>query len=303
MRNLIVDLMSAHPELTIEHMNGVLKAIVFKELPNAAPQKTTKASVIALGWSVLILKNASFSSIFKAEIHKLFDYQLALYQMILSSGNLRILEMAEKVLFDLWNGNTNLFNDCFKYFIGKDAGTSVIVFLMLLLKFKQLYDIETDFLDQERSKVLDHFIKDIVTTKTKPNINITLSCRPLLASVTKEEFENLIYSALQRSMLRSPEIIMQGVGVIVQDISLECDEYANNLGKVLIQNLYSKDDITRQESVNSLKQLSMKCSKAESIEDLLQKIFAILRGSDGKITVAEYRMNLLQVKSLCITLT
>jgi hypothetical protein len=36
------------------------------------------------------------------------------------------------------------------------------------------------------------------------------------------------------------------------------------------------------------------CS-VEAIEALLKQIFAVLNGADGKITVVEYRINLLQV--------
>ncbi|KAM8703677.1 hypothetical protein ACLKA7_008322 [Drosophila subpalustris] len=57
---------------------------------------------------------------------------------------------------------------------------------------------------------------------------------------------------------------------------------------------HNKGEDARRESLESLKSLSQKCSDSKVIKELLQLIFSILNGSDGKINVVEYRINLYQ---------
>lgn len=309
-RNLIVDLLKTHPGQTSEHFNGVFKSLLSKELANASALKASKAAVIALGWTSLIAKHACLSEnetndTIKNEFPKLMEYQSLFYQMTLLSGKYKLIEAADKIMFELWSENKFLIEKYFKKFLDMEPSSNVIVFLMLMIRYKaRNYDTSDEennadendsWLKVYKSKLIEHFIKGLVTVKVKPNYNWISACQILLKSLEKDEFEKHLLPPLQRAMLRNPEIILQGVGAIVQELELDMSDHAMNLGKPLMQNLYSKDDAARNESVESLKQLAIKCKKPKSIEELLKAIFAILNGSDGKITVAEYRMNILQV--------
>lgn len=67
-RDLIVDLVTIHHDLTIEHMLNVFKAFIYKEFASVSPQKSCKLAVIALGWISIIQKQAQReSNIFKTE--------------------------------------------------------------------------------------------------------------------------------------------------------------------------------------------------------------------------------------------
>lgn len=295
-RDLIADLLKVHHDLALEHINGVFKSILAKDLPGASALKASKAAIIALGWTIVVIQNLNKGSkAYKAEYTKLLEYQAQLYQATLHSGNIKISEKTDKVLFEFFESRDDLVDEYFKEFLSKEPSSSVIVFLLLLVRFKHDILQETDFMAENRTKLIDHFVKGLITVKVKPNFNYILSCKLLLKSLTKAEFEASLYPALQRSMLRSPEIVLQGVGYIVQELELDMNDYAITLSKPLVQNLYSKDDTARAESVHSLKQLATKCSSLKTVEDILKHVFNVLNGSDGKITVAEYRMNILQV--------
>lgn len=298
-RDLIADLLKVHHDLALEHINGVFKGILAKELPGASPMKAAKAVITALGWTIVVIKNLNKSSkVYKAEYPKLLEYQAQLYQTTLLSGNLKVLEKTDRVIFEFFESNDSLPDEYFKEFLSKEPSSSVIVFLLLLARFKHDVLQETEFMTDHRPKLIDHFVKGLITVKVKPNFNYILACKSLLKSLSKAEFEASLYPALQRSMLRSPEIVLQGVGYIVQELELDMNDYAITLSKPLIQNLYSKDDTARSESVHSLKQLATKCSSLKTVEDVFKHVFNVLNGSDGKITVAEYRMNILQVSFL-----
>ncbi|XP_011194571.1 eIF-2-alpha kinase activator GCN1 [Zeugodacus cucurbitae] len=293
-RNLIVDIVKQHHDVAIECLSSVVKTVLNKEISVLTPQKSAKYSVIALGWTDLIIRNGDFhSNIFKTEYSKLVEYQSQLYHHIVLSYNIRIIEMAEKLLFDLWTNIEN-YKLCSSTILQKESASHIVVFLMLLLRFENSKeDIEYDQ-RMHRAELLEHFIKVVITSKIMPQNSIVKACEPLLKIVTQQEFEGVIYPVLLKSILRSPEMAIRVMGLIFHQLNIDLSEYASSLGKVLLQHLYCKDDIVRGESLEALKELSLKCTTVKSVEYLLKGIFGSLNGDNGKITVAEYRINLIQ---------
>lgn len=293
-KNLIVSLIQHHPDLTFEHLNGVFKGFLAKDL--ASPSlKTSQAAVIALGWSLLLASNVKpTSETGKVEFPKLIEYQANLYQIAVSSANNKVSDKASQMLSHYWQQNDDLISLYFERLLITEASSSVILLLSHILTYKATSN-NVEWLTNNKEKLLDHFIKGLVTVKVKPHATFIPSCSVLLKSITHDEFKTFLLSPLQRSMLRSPEIVLQVVGAIVHELGIDVSDFAVDLGKPLIQNLYSKDNTARAEAVESLKEVATKCSDAKSIEILLKQIFAVFNGSDGKITVAEYRINVLQV--------
>lgn len=306
-RNLISSLMLQHPKWTLEHFNNVFKALLAKELA-ATPTtlKTSQGAVIALGWSLLLAANTkALIATDSADINTLIDNQANLFKIALSCANVKVSEKAVQMLNNFWKKQPN--DETVLLYLVRllqcDAATTgPILLLAQILSFKET-TIESsssssftvaDWLRDNKPQVLDVFIKGLVTVKQKPHYNFIPSCSVILTSVTNDEFKVHLLSPLQRSMLRSPEIVLHAVGAIVKELQIDVGEFANELGKPLIQNLYSKDNTARAEAVESLKQIAMKCSNLTAIEELLKQLFAVFNGSDGKITVAEYRMNVLQ---------
>lgn len=60
-------------------------------------------------------------------------------------------------------------------------------------------------------------------------------------------------------------------------------------------NLYSKDDKARKEAADACKQLAIKIEDPGTLEDILQKCFAVFHGSEGKLTIVEHKISVLQV--------
>jgi hypothetical protein len=61
-------------------------------------------------------------------------------------------------------------------------------------------------------------------------------------------------------------------------------------------NLHSKEDLAREESVSACRCLALQCSDAGALEGLLQHLFDVFHGSEGKLTVATHKMSVLQVR-------
>jgi hypothetical protein len=288
--NLIVELTRTHPELALEHFNAVFKSFCTKELVNAPPAKGSAAATLALVWTNSVATHTNRES---AEFPKLMEFQSLLYALAIQTGSEKMTEKAYSFLKAFWSKQSDdVVKMYFEKFLAMEPAHNVVTFLAALLRFSD----DKTLLETNKAKLLDHFVKGVITVKAKPNCHHITACRILLEATTKDEVKSVLIPAMQRSMLRNPEIVLEGVGYIVRELTVDISDSCADLGKVLIQNLYSKNDSSRVEAVNSLKEIARKCSDAKIIEALLTQIFQVLGGSDGKITVAEYRINLLQVR-------
>lgn len=295
-KDLIAALSTHHSDLTFEHFNNVLKTIVSKDLAGLSALKSSQAAVIALGWSITLASSVDRNTDFgKTEFKKLIEHQAALYQLGISGGNERVSDRANQLITTYWSQHDGIELEYFNRLISLEATSSVTVFLAAIVRYRLSQNPADDILQQNKDKLLEHFIKGLVTVKVKPNVALFTTCAQLLNALSADEFKKSILPALQRAMLRSPEVILQGVGAIIHEINIDCSDFAFDLGKTLITNLYSKDDSARVEAVESLKEVAIKCSDTKAIEALAKQVFAVLNGCDGKITVAEYRINILQV--------
>lgn len=295
-KDLIVALAKNHSDLTFEHFNNVLKTIVSKDLAGLSALKSSQAAVIAFGWSTALGSSVNRSTdAGKIEFKKLIEHQAALYQLGISGGNERVSDRANQLITAYWSQHKDIELEYFNRLISLESASSVIVFLATVVQYRLSKNPSDDILQQNKDKLLDHFIKGLVTVKVKPNVALFTNCSQLLKALNGDEFKKIILPALQRAMLRSPEVILQGVGAIIHEINIDCSDFAYDLGKTLITNLYSKDDSARTEAVESLKEIAIKCSDTKAIEALVKQVFAVLNGCDGKITVAEFRINILQV--------
>lgn len=60
-------------------------------------------------------------------------------------------------------------------------------------------------------------------------------------------------------------------------------------------NLHSKDDNARNEAADACKRLASKIKDLKALENILKKTFAVFHGSDGKLTVVDHKISVLQV--------
>lgn len=81
--------------------------------------------------------------------------------------------------------------------------------------------------------LLETFIKVAVSVKIKPAVYIVDESRALLKQLTHDEFKSQLLPAVQKAMLRNPEVILECVGHIVSALSLDLSQYAADIGKSL----------------------------------------------------------------------
>lgn len=293
---LIIEMCRKEPDLSVEHFNAVFKALCTKELVNAPPSKACIAALVALNWTFLIAKNCKSSSdVGKVQYPLLFEYQSILYALSLQTNNSKSVEKAFDCFKDYWlEQPEEIFQKYFDKFNAMEPTYSSFMILLAILRYEIEEKSNISFIEKHRKSYLNQFSKGLITVKTKLDSHLYIASQIYLNLLTEDEIKSTLLPAIQRSMLRSPEIILEGVEHIISGLRFNVDANGLDIGKVLIQNLHSKVDLNRTYSVNGLKQLALKCSDSKTIETMMKNIFAILNGSEGKITVAEYRNSLLQ---------
>lgn len=142
--------------------------------------------------------------------------------------------------------------------------------------------------------MINNFIKICVSCKKKPDLYVMDNAEPLLRLVTHEDFKTIFLPAIQKAMLRNPEIIIESVGCTLSKLNIDLSEYSQDLSKGLFANLHSKEDSVRDEAVEACKCLAMQCSDSTAVANLLSSVFAIFNGFEGKLTVATHKVSVLQ---------
>ncbi|CAG9808270.1 unnamed protein product [Chironomus riparius] len=293
---LISEMCLKDPDQSIEAFNAIFKALCTKELVNAPPSKACVAALVALKWTFIIANSCNSSSnAGKTQYPLLMEYQSILYALSLQTNNTKSVEMAYEYFKTYWLDQTEeSFQKYFNKFNGTEPTYNSFIILVAVLRFQIEEKADITFIEAHRKSYLNQFTKGLITVKTKLDCHLYIASQIYLNMLTEDEVKSNLLPAIQRSMLRSPETILEGVEHIISGLRCNVDGNGLDIGKVLIQNLHSKVDLNRTYSVNGLKQLAMKCSDSKTIETMMKNIFAILNGSEGKITVAEYRNSLLQ---------
>ncbi|KAL8584762.1 hypothetical protein ACOMHN_035681 [Nucella lapillus] len=148
-------------------------------------------------------------------------------------------------------------------------------------------------IEQHKGAFLDLYLKQVLASRTPPPQAIVASSREIVRHCGHEDFKTLVLPATQRAMLRNPEIILSTVGQLLSQLSVDLSQYAADLGKLLGAQIVSKDESTRREAVAGVKNLAVQCSDSGAVEKLVKHFFAVLNGSEGKLTITDQKVSVL----------
>lgn len=76
-------------------------------------------------------------------------------------------------------------------------------------------------------------VKVVISSKTRIPVYIAVACRPVLLLASHDDFSNVLLPALQKAMLRNPELILYVLGKLLANVSLDLSKYSFNLGKTI----------------------------------------------------------------------
>lgn len=81
---------------------------------------------------------------------------------------------------------------------------------------------------------VDRFVRFFIFSKDKPSKALIESCYPLLEIVSPTMFQSLLLPYLLKILLRSPEIIIECVGLVLGGLKIDLTTCAFEIGKSLI---------------------------------------------------------------------
>jgi hypothetical protein len=142
---------------------------------------------------------------------------------------------------------------------------------------------------------LECLVKEVVGSRTRPSPSIPKKSAPLLKSFNHDDFKGVIFPAIQKALLRNPEVVMECVAEVFAAVSIDVSSYAGDLAKTLAACLHAKEDRVRDDAVLVCDSLSRQCSDPGSLEKMINTFFAVYNGSEGKLTVVAHKISLMQV--------
>lgn len=306
-KRLITELVDSHPEWALEHMNGTFKVLLAKDLKEIPAAKLSPFAYIALQWSTLLLsglrkveeQDVEKKKSLDTDIDQMLQYQCQFYQMALFVGNAKVTRKFNECLFEFWT-ETGMDQVAIEYLVNKKSAESLEISGLLYLAGIVSYQEESHgmsaLVDSHKDILFDQFIRFFVTAKEKANPHLLAHCRVLINSISESDFQSKFLPPMQKALLRNPEIVLKVAGIIFAAVEIDLSSCASDLGRVLIQNLYSNNGDSRQEALDSLKSLAEKCEDAKVVDRLVEVIFGIWNsGVDGKkLTLIELRLSVLK---------
>lgn len=290
-RNLCSELVKHHPQWTLNNLTQVILDVGMQHKNLVATANTAQTCLYTLQLSCDLMGKMYTTDTTHSHTKDLVEAQMYLVSGILASGVQKKIRRASMAVTETFIAVP----ECKKYYLETVKSFEPTRFVPIFGAFLcKLLEDKPDLLVEYIPGFLDAFIKSMVSVKVKPDKAHILGCYPLLKITTHEQFKGSLLPALQKSMLRSPEVILECVGLVITGLNLDLSPYAMDLGKSLIANLHSKDDTARRESADACQRLAKQICDLAAVEALLKQTFAVFNGSDGKLTVLEHKMSVLE---------
>ncbi|XP_043262082.1 eIF-2-alpha kinase activator GCN1 [Colletes gigas] len=292
-RNLIVELLKKQPDATVKHMTNVIVEQASWHKNIVPTLNTAVTAYLALKWSTLIILYGSKNNADIIELPKLVEVQANLSAAALATMDKKLAEKVYVLLAHQWSNVKDIETAYLDALIKLEVGNGIIILASLLTKYL-VNAKKSELVGKLKANIIDVFIKVTISCKKKPDLYVVHTAVPLLRRISHDEFKNQLLPALQKAMLRNPEIIIESVGHILSGLSLDLSQYSQDISKGLFANLHSKEDLVRNEAIGACRRLALQCSDATALENLLSSVFAVFHGSEGKLTVVTYKISVLQ---------
>ncbi|XP_038215346.1 eIF-2-alpha kinase activator GCN1 [Zerene cesonia] len=294
-KGLLAYLATNHREWTFKNFVPVLVEIS-EQLRNTATSKNiSQSGLYALRWSTVLVENGLKSAEDGVDFTPLVLCQANLLAVVTAYGDKRKNENAYSMLHTAWSGiGVEKLEKWIEVLLSQapDSGPQICVSFSALCRHTKQIGKE-DIIIKHKAKMLESFIKSLISVKIRPNPNFIRSCSDLLHLLQLSDVQETLLPALHKAMLRSPETIIEAVGEVVDNLNIQLDDLAVDIGKSLIVNTHSRDAWTRAACVRALELVARRCSARAPALTLLKAAFAEYHGASGKLTSSEDKIAVL----------
>ncbi|KAM8961528.1 stalled ribosome sensor GCN1 isoform 1-T1 [Pelodytes ibericus] len=294
LQSVLQQLVESQPDITAKNLLQSLQSTGVGTKSVEPSKSSGSAAALALSWTCVITK-VVFSTPDKQQGEtwkKLVECQSFLLMEILGGSHRHAVLGSSKKMNNLWKENNGLVERYLDTIFILESNQNFSGILGLCVQFCTKHK-EVEVLNIYRNKLLDFYVKNILMSKVKPQKYILESCTPLLQHFSHSEFKDQILPMLQKSLLRSPENVIETISSLFVSVTLDLSQYALDLGKGLAGQLKSNNSNLMDGAVIALQNLAHQCSDPTAVEALGRHLFAILGGSEGKLTAVAQKMSIL----------
>uniref|UniRef100_A0A452TVP7 Stalled ribosome sensor GCN1 n=1 Tax=Ursus maritimus TaxID=29073 RepID=A0A452TVP7_URSMA len=290
----IQQLAEAQPEATARNLLHSLQSSGIGSKAGVPSKSSGSAALLALSWTCLLVRIV-FPSRAKRQgdiWNKLVEVQCLLLLEVLGGSHRHAVDGAVKKLSKLWKENPGLVEQYLSAVLSLEPNQNYAGMLGLLVQFCTSHK-EMDVVNRHKSALLDFYMKNVLMSKVKPQKYLLDNCAPLLRYMSHSEFKDLILPTIQKSLLRSPENVIETISSLLASVTLDLSQYALDIVKGLASQLKSNSPRLMDEAVLALRNLARQCSDSSATEAVTRHLFAILGGSEGKLTIVAQKISVL----------
>ncbi|XP_071479229.1 stalled ribosome sensor GCN1-like [Diadema antillarum] len=291
---VISSLCDRHRDATVKTLNEIVSSKA-EGIKNVQPWKGTGSiPYVLLCWTCAVVRHAfgDVSQRSGTEWAVLVDSQATLLSAALACSRKSLHSAAFTKLKALWKQIDGVWESCVKTVTEIDPSSRSLCLLAMLMKYATENKM-TASIANHKAALMNVYIKTVFNGKIKPAAHSVDVSRWLLQHLSHKDFEESILPAIQKAMLRSPENVVEAVSLTLAGLSIDLSQYVTDLGKNIAIQLHAKDELLRQEAVAASANLAAQCSDPSAVESLCKHFFAVLGGSEGKLTVVTERAGVL----------
>uniref|UniRef100_A0A8C5P6E8 GCN1 activator of EIF2AK4 n=1 Tax=Leptobrachium leishanense TaxID=445787 RepID=A0A8C5P6E8_9ANUR len=294
LQSVLQQLVESQPDTTAKNLLQALQSFGVGTKTMEPSKSSGSAASLALSWTCVVTRVA-FNSPDKRQGEtwkKLVECQSHLLMEILGGSHRHAVLGSSKKMTKLWNENPGLLEQYLDTIFSLEPHQNQAALLGLAVQFCTRYK-KMEVINKHKSNIVDFYVKNVLMSKVKPPKYILESCVPLLQHFTHLEFKEQVLPVLQKSILRSPENVIETISSLFASVTLDLSQYAPDLGKSLAGQLKSNNSSLMDGAVAALQNLAHQCSDPNAVDALGRHLFAILGGSEGKLTAVAQKMSVL----------
>ncbi|XP_066249177.1 stalled ribosome sensor GCN1 [Euwallacea similis] len=292
-RQLIFSLINQHPEASVKCFTGLFIDLSSQFKSTTVTDNVSQSALFALEWTTILLQHGwkTQEKVLNNSLPQIIEAQAVFLTTVVASAKRKKAEKAQGLLNQFWTSIENSISLYLHNLKTIDQSPYIVVMESALVRACQK---DKSLVQPYLGVMTESFVKNFISTKVSPQTAIIQACYPLLSEINLDRFKQTLLPAIQKAMLRNPEIILETVGTVFAGLELDLSSCVMDIGSSLITNLHSKDEKARIDSATNCKYLAKKINDPKAIDEILKKIFGVYHGADGKLTVAEHKMGVLQ---------
>ncbi|GBG78816.1 hypothetical protein CBR_g28040 [Chara braunii] len=251
-----------------------------------------------LRWSCLLMRRCPELFGAKTGFARIAALQAAFLTRLFEGGGPRVKRVARKAFARLLSEVAPAYDHYANVLDAVDSsGYDFCGLVWALLEFAAGKPNRTALMEKHKGVFLELCTKRVLSSRQKPPKSAMGCFRPLLRGLSHEEFATALLPTAVKMLKRNPEVVMEAVGQMVADVSLDMSKYMGDFLPTLFQQARHNDEGTRRSALAVVKNLVLQSSDLDSVSTTVDAARSIFSGSEGKLTVWHQRAGMIGVIS------